>query len=97
MGKPQSFELEIKAGRILSAPMNKVGDLFENAQLKFLNWFTDQQWDRRTATWPGPPIRLSETPRLSPGRVAEAGEDTDAVFAALERSSGKAFAKETAA
>jgi benzylsuccinate CoA-transferase BbsE subunit len=80
--KNQIYDLT-QQHRILSAPMNKVGDLFENAQLKFLNWFVDQPWDRRTATWPGPPVRLSETPRLSPGRVAAAGEDTDDVFAAM--------------
>jgi len=83
--KNQIYDLT-QQNRILSAPMNKVGDLFENAQLKFLNWFVDQPFDRRTATWPGPPIRLSETPRLSPGRIAKAGEDTDAIFAALSRS-----------
>ena len=43
--------------------MSQVGDLFDNAQLKFLNWFSDQIWDERLATWPGPPVRLSETPR----------------------------------
>ena len=93
--KNQVYDLT-QQNRILSAPMNKVGDLFENAQLKFLNWFVDQPWDRRTATWPGPPIRLSETPRLSPGRVAKAGGDTDAVFATLERSTAR-FATESAA
>ena len=27
---------------ILSAPMSQIGDLFNNPQLKFLNWFVDQ-------------------------------------------------------
>ena len=94
--KNQIYDLT-QQNRILSAPMNKVGDLFENAQLKFLNWFVDQQWGQRTATWPGPPIRLSETPRLAPGRVSGAGEDTEAVFATLEKTRNAALAKETAA
>lgn len=94
--KNQVYDLT-QQHRILSAPMNKVGDLFENAQLKFLNWFVDQPWDeRRTATWPGPAVRLSETPRLSPGRVAAAGEDTDEVFATLDGKAGSAVAREAA-
>jgi crotonobetainyl-CoA:carnitine CoA-transferase CaiB-like acyl-CoA transferase len=99
--KNQVYDLT-QQHRILSAPMNKVGDLFENAQLKFLNWFVDQPWDkRRSATWPGPPVRLSETPRLSPGRVAKAGEDTRELLSALDRrrkagKKGKAAAAEVA-
>lgn len=93
--KNQIYDLT-QQHRILSAPMNKVGDLFENAQLKFLNWFVDQPWDGgHIASWPGPAVRLSETPRLSPGRVAASGEDTDDIFAALEMTGSKA-ARETA-
>jgi crotonobetainyl-CoA:carnitine CoA-transferase CaiB-like acyl-CoA transferase len=83
--------------RILSAPMNKVGDLFENAQLKFLNWFVDQPWGNRTVTWPGPAFRMSETPRLSPGRTAAPGEDTEAVFASLDKAGGTVIKRESAA
>jgi len=67
--------------RILSAPMSQVGDLFDNAQLKFLHWFTEQAWDEdRSAIWPGPPVRLSETPRRPPVRVAKTGADTISVL-----------------
>jgi benzylsuccinate CoA-transferase BbsE subunit len=72
--KNQVYDLT-QQRRILSAPMNQVGDLFANAQLKFLHWFTDQNWGDRVAVWPGPPVRLSETPRRSPGRVAAANAD----------------------
>jgi benzylsuccinate CoA-transferase BbsE subunit len=94
--KNQVYDLT-QQHRILSAPMNKVGDLFENAQLKFLNWFVDQPWDRqRTATWPGTPVRLSETPRLSPGHIAAAGEDTDDILASLGSKTSSTTAKEMA-
>jgi benzylsuccinate CoA-transferase BbsE subunit len=86
--KNQVYDLT-QQHRILSAPMARVGDLFDNAQLKFLNWFGDQRWDDRMATWPGPPVRLSETPRRPPGNVAVAGADTAAVFAALDRAAVK--------
>ena len=55
--------------------MARIGDLFNNPQLKFLNWFTDQPIGGRMATWPGPPFRMSETPRRSPGQVAAPGAD----------------------
>jgi benzylsuccinate CoA-transferase BbsE subunit len=68
---------------ILSAPMNKVSDVFDNAQLKFLGWFQEQLWDDRPVVWPGSPIRMSETPRRTPLLVSAAGHDTDAVFSSL--------------
>ncbi len=70
--------------RILSAPMNKVGDVFDNAQLKFLNWFQEQTWGDRSVIWPGPPIRFSETPRRTPTRFAAAGQDTKTVLGKLD-------------
>jgi benzylsuccinate CoA-transferase BbsE subunit len=72
--KNQVYDLT-QQRRILSAPMSEVGDLFANAQLKFFNWFTDQNWGDRVLVWPGPPVRLSETPRRAPGRVAAANAD----------------------
>ncbi|HVV94775.1 MAG TPA: CoA transferase [Hyphomicrobiales bacterium] len=80
--KNQVYDLT-QQHRILSAPMNQVGDLFDNAQLKFLNWFQDQAWGERVATWPGPPIRMSETPRRAPVRVAKAGADDAKVLGTL--------------
>lgn len=79
--KNQVYDLT-QQRRILSAPMSQVGDLFDNAQLKFLHWFQDQNWGDRVATWPGPPVRLSETPRRAPGRVAAAGADNKLAEAA---------------
>lgn len=72
--KNQVYDLT-QQRRILSAPMSQVGDLFDNAQLKFLDWFQEQNWGDRVAVWPGPPVRLSETPRRAPGRVAAPGAD----------------------
>jgi benzylsuccinate CoA-transferase BbsE subunit len=89
--KNQVYDLT-QQHRILSAPMNKIGDLFDNAQLKFLNWFQDQAWGERIATWPGTPIRLSETPRRAPVHVARAGADDASVLGPLE-----ALATESAA
>ena len=84
--------------RILSAPMNRVGDLFDNAQLKFLNWFVNQPWGERAITWPGPPIRLSETPCRAPIKVAAPGEHNRAIFEELAAATGAtaSFAGETA-
>jgi benzylsuccinate CoA-transferase BbsE subunit len=81
-GKNQLYD-RLQQNHILSAPMNQVGDLFENAQLKFLNWFSEQPWDDRSVTWPGPPVRLSETPRRSPVKVAAIGADNDRIYAEL--------------
>jgi benzylsuccinate CoA-transferase BbsE subunit len=65
---------------ILSAPMSRVGDLFHNPQLKFLDWFVDQPIAERMATWPGPPFHLSQTPRRQSGRVPAHGQDNRAVY-----------------
>lgn len=81
-GKNQLYD-RLQQNHILSAPMNQVGDLFENAQLKFLNWFSEQAWDDRSVIWPGPPVRLSETPRRSPLRVAAAGADNERIYSEL--------------
>jgi crotonobetainyl-CoA:carnitine CoA-transferase CaiB-like acyl-CoA transferase len=74
---------ELQGANILSAPMSQIGDLFNNPQLKFLNWFVDQPIGDKQATWPGPAFRLSETPRRQPGPVRAAGADNEAVFAEL--------------
>ena len=75
---------QLQQRHILCAPMSKIGDLFNNPQLKFLNWFVDQPIGERTATWPGPPFHMSETPRRPPGRVAGIGQDTEAVLHGFE-------------
>lgn len=80
---------QLQQHHILSAPMSKMSDLFSNAQLKFLNWFQDQPFDDRVAIWPGPPMRLSETPRRSPDRVARKGEHNAAFLGAAEGSQSK--------
>jgi benzylsuccinate CoA-transferase BbsE subunit len=87
--KNQVYDLT-QQHRILSAPMNKVGDLFDNAQLKFLNWFTAQAMGEHVATWPGPPMRLSETPRRAPVRVAAPGADNAAIIGGLDTATARA-------
>jgi crotonobetainyl-CoA:carnitine CoA-transferase CaiB-like acyl-CoA transferase len=73
---------QLQRRHILCAPMSRIGDLFNNPQLKFLNWFTDQPIGGRMVTWPGPPFRMSETPRRSPGPVAAPGADNAAMLPA---------------
>lgn len=70
--KNQVYDLT-QQHNILSAPMNKVGDVYDNAQLKFLCWFQEQRWEERVAIWPGPPVRMSETPRRTPLSLAAPG------------------------
>lgn len=72
---------QLQQRRILCAPMSQVGDLFDNAQLKFLDWFVEQAHGERRATWPGPPFRMSETPRLAPRAAPCAGEHNAEVLA----------------
>jgi len=63
----QQLYAQLQQRGILSAPKCEIGDLFENTQLKYLNWFTEQRFDEeRTITWPGPAFRMSETPRRDP-------------------------------
>jgi benzylsuccinate CoA-transferase BbsE subunit len=71
---------ELQAHNVLAAPMSQIGDLFNNPQLKFLNWFVDQPIETRMATWPGPAFRLSESPRRQPGPVHPAGSDNNTIF-----------------
>lgn len=71
---------DLQAHNVLSAPMSQVGDLFNNPQLKFLDWFVDQPIGDRMATWPGPAFRMSESPRREPGVVAATGHDNKAIF-----------------
>jgi benzylsuccinate CoA-transferase BbsE subunit len=81
---------QLQQRRILSAPMSHVSDLFDNAQLKFLAWFTEQSHGARRATWPGPAFRMSETPRLPPGLAPRVGEHTAEVAAQLPAASATA-------
>jgi benzylsuccinate CoA-transferase BbsE subunit len=77
------FYEQAQRRNILSAPVNTVDDVLENPQLKFFNWFIEQNGPGGALTWPGAPYRFSETPARAPGRVADAGEDNVAVFGAL--------------
>jgi crotonobetainyl-CoA:carnitine CoA-transferase CaiB-like acyl-CoA transferase len=74
---------ELQGRNVLSAPMSRVSDLFNNPQLKFHDWFVDMPVSGHMATWPGPAFRMSETPRRQPGLVREPGTDNEAVFGAL--------------
>ena len=71
---------ELQAYNVLAAPMSQIGDLFNNPQLKFLDWFVDQPIDGHMATWPGPAFRLSESPRRQPGPVSPPGGDNHDVY-----------------
>jgi len=74
---------QLQQRNILCAPVSKVGDLFNNPQLKFLDWFVDQPIEGKMATWPGPAFRMSETPRRQPGFVRATGADNKAVYCEL--------------
>lgn len=79
----QQLYAQLQQRNILCAPMAEVGDLFDNAQLKYLHWFSEQPFDgSRTICWPGPAFRLSETPRCDPVPMVEAGTDIDGIFGA---------------
>lgn len=80
--KYRNYE-ELQGANVLSAPVSKVSDLFDNPQLKFLNWFIEHPIGDAPATWPGRAFRMSETPPRQPGRVRAAGADNEAVFSAL--------------
>ena len=84
--KPRSkhqLYAQLQQRNILSAPMSAIGDLFDNTQLKYLHWFTEQPFDEgRTICWPGPAFRLSETPRRDPVHLSAAGADSDQIFGA---------------
>lgn len=72
----QQLYAQLQQRNILSAPMSEIGDLFDNTQLKFLHWFTEQSFDdERTICWPGPAFRLSETPRRDPVPLVAADAD----------------------
>lgn len=78
----QALYAQLQQRNVLCAPMSGIGDLFDNTQLKFLHWFTEQPFDaERTICWPGPAFRLSETPRRDPVHLTAVAADADAVFA----------------
>lgn len=71
---------QLQQRNVLSAPMSTIGDLFDNPQLKFLHWFSEQPYDQnRTICWPGPAFRLSETPRRDPVSLSAPGADNEAL------------------
>src|SRR5690606_34357320 len=51
-GKYEIYE-QLQQRFILSAPMSQIGDLFNNQQLKFLDWFSSRPIHGHQATWPG--------------------------------------------
>lgn len=80
----QQLYAQLQQRNILCAPMSGIGDLFDNTQLKFLHWFSEQPFDEdRTICWPGPAFRLSETPRRDPVYLSAAPE-ADAVFTSAQ-------------
>lgn len=79
-GKYEIYE-QLQQRHILSAPMSQIGDLFNNQQLKFLDWFSSRPVHGQQATWPGPAFRMSETPRRHPGEVPSHGAHDHEVLA----------------
>ncbi|GGA66518.1 CoA transferase [Nitratireductor aestuarii] len=76
----QQLYAQLQQRGILSAPKCEIGDLFDNTQLKYLNWFTEQRFDEeRTISWPGPAFRMSETPRRDPLPVVEVSDPSGLV------------------
>lgn len=85
-GKQQLYA-QLQQRNILSAPKSEIGDLFDNSQLKFLHWFSEQPFaDGRTICWPGPAFRLSEAPRRDPVLLSAAGADTQDIVGAASAS-----------
>jgi benzylsuccinate CoA-transferase BbsE subunit len=85
----QELYAQLQQRNILSAPKSEIGDLFDNTQLKFLHWFSEQPFDGdRTICWPGPAFRLSEAPRRDPVRLAAAGADNDEILGASSAMAG---------
>lgn len=82
-GKYEIYE-QLQQRHILCAPMSQIGDLFNNQQLKFLDWFSSRPVHSQQATWPGPAFRLSETPRRHPGEVPAHAAHSEEVFAELQ-------------
>lgn len=74
---------QLQQRHVLSAPMCEIGDLFDNAQLKFLDWFVGVPAEGGGLVWPGPPFRMSESPRRQPGFAPRAGGD-DTLLADLD-------------
>ena len=68
--------------RILVAPCNTVQDIWENPQLKARDFWTDVPHPELDAvlTYPGPYIKLSETPIRARRRAPLIGEHNDEVF-----------------
>lgn len=81
-GKYEIYE-QLQQRFILSAPMSQIGDLFNNQQLKFLDWFSSRPIHAQQATWPGPAFRMSETPRRHPGEVPSHGAHTQEVLGSI--------------
>ncbi len=79
----QELYAQLQQRNILCAPMSSIGDLFDNTQLKFLHWFSEQPFDgERTICWPGPAFRLSETPRRDPVHLAPVVSDASELLGA---------------
>ena len=70
------------ASRILVAPCNDVQDIWENPQLKAREFWTDVHHPELDASliYPGPYIKLSETPIKVKRRAPLIGEHNDEVF-----------------
>ncbi len=72
--------------RLLIGIVSTPEDLVKNPQLNARNWFQDVRHEEMNATisYPGPPVRLSETPWRIASHAPQAGEHTTEVLAELE-------------
>ncbi len=71
--------------RLLIGIVSTPEDLVKNPQLKARAWFQNVRHEELDATirYPGPPVRLSETPWRISGRAPQAGEHTTDVLGEL--------------
>lgn len=82
--KSELYELAIEQG-VLLAPCHSVQDIVNDIQLESRNYWVDLEHRefRKTITYPGPFIKMSESPIPTPYHAPLIGEHTDDILAEL--------------